>query len=109
MSWDFYNTREISRAAKPHRCDECLKPISVGEPYRAWSGRWDGDFCSGHVHGECQDWAHAVMADEPDGRPFLWDADPEEWLVEWKEPSPELLARLPTRWAKIAQSIGAAA
>lgn len=38
---EFYR-KSVRKARKEHRCDECKKPIRVGESYEHVSGKWDG-------------------------------------------------------------------
>jgi hypothetical protein len=47
---EFYNSGEVKRARKQHRCGECGGPIFVGEPYDWAIGKWDGRV---NTHKEC--------------------------------------------------------
>lgn len=38
---EFYH-KEIRRARKPHKCEECSGTISPGEQYEHARGKWDG-------------------------------------------------------------------
>jgi hypothetical protein len=47
---EFWSERQIKRARKEHRCDECYRTISVGEPYwyafaRHSDGPYSGTTC----------------------------------------------------------------
>lgn len=37
----FYSKSVVKAARKPHRCDECSRPIAAGESYERISGKWD--------------------------------------------------------------------
>jgi hypothetical protein len=103
MSWgSFYSTRDVKSARKSHRCDECMREISVGSPYRKWSCVAEGEFWHGTVHQNCQDWAnHVIALNDDNARPFLCDADPEEDFdgdLKAHPCPPEVWDRLPQTW-----------
>lgn len=47
IDWDeqptFFSV-SARRAKKPHKCSECRRTITKGEPYEYVAGLWDGDF-----------------------------------------------------------------
>src|SRR5688572_1723460 len=52
--------REVRRARKPHRCDECRGTIAARETYVYHSWIWDGTPDSCHLHVECDVWRTAL-------------------------------------------------
>jgi len=42
------------KTRKPHRCIGCWAPIAVGEECHYWSGVFDGELGSNHMHKECE-------------------------------------------------------
>lgn len=42
---EFFTERRVT-ARKPHRCEECRRPIVPGELYVKASGKWDGNLDS---------------------------------------------------------------
>ena len=46
-------TDETRVARKRHRCEWCGESIEVGQRYRYYSGVFDGEFQSTHMHTEC--------------------------------------------------------
>lgn len=41
--------RDVKRARKPHKCDECSAPMPLGSPYEYTSGLWDGMVMDFHI------------------------------------------------------------
>jgi hypothetical protein len=76
--WDFYNKHTV-KAAKEHRCAECLKTISKGERHLYCAGKVEGDFNSYRLCTECDliavEWCQAY--DEGEGWPL---GDLRMWL-----------------------------
>ena len=105
---EFYNVRERKSSRKKRICAECRRVINPGDPYRACSGKTEGEFWTMVVHPECQIWASAVIYDGGDGRGLLadedpaYDWDPEELAERIREnpPSEALRQRLPARWLR---------
>lgn len=69
--------RDIRRARKPHRCEECSGRIAIGETYEHISGKWDGYMDRFKTCSRCVDlrtwvtnnvpcfcWAHSNMLDD---------------------------------------------
>ena len=50
---------EWRKARKPHRCIWCGEPIAIGETYRHWRGKWEGEVMSNDWHKECDDAAES--------------------------------------------------
>lgn len=102
MSWEFFETRDVKASRKARVCDECRHAIGIGEPYRQWSGCFEGEFMNGAVHGDCQDWAAAVLLNDCGDRPLLCDASPEEDLnvdaLDKHPPPPAVRQRLSPAW-----------
>lgn len=48
-------SREMRRAAKVHRCEECRAHILEGDRYEYVSGMWDGYFCRFRTCALCVD------------------------------------------------------
>ena len=101
---EFLTVRHVKHARKQYRCDDCGHPICVGEHYRYWCEKQEGEVMDAHVHEECAAWANAVMNTD-EGRCFLEDADPsDEWEDEFPDavranpPSDIVRSRLPLRW-----------
>ena len=46
---------EWRKARKPHRCIWCGEPIAIGETYRHWRGKFEGEVMSNDWHKECDD------------------------------------------------------
>jgi hypothetical protein len=44
---------EWRKARKPHRCIWCGEAIVIGETYRHWRGKWEGEVMSNDWHKEC--------------------------------------------------------
>lgn len=86
---DFTNFRTV-RAAKQHRCDQCGKPINVGEQYQYTAFVFEGDFGAYREHPDCRNaWAQLNFGlrdiSPPDETFFLIDdeIEPEEktWVL----------------------------
>jgi hypothetical protein len=69
--------REIRKARKPHKCDECSGLIAVGEHYEHVRGKWEGAMDTFNTCERCVDirtwtennvpclcWAHGNMIDD---------------------------------------------
>jgi hypothetical protein len=57
---EWYDTRRIKAARKPHRCDECSAIIAQGQPYERTTGKWEGEFstfCVCELCREFREWA----------------------------------------------------
>jgi len=54
---------EWRKARKPHPCIWCGELIVVGERYRHWRGKWEGEVMSNDWHKECDDAAQATDAE----------------------------------------------
>ncbi len=52
-------TEAKRRARKEHRCDECYRPIAVGDRYQRVSGKWDGTIESFAICIPCQQYRAA--------------------------------------------------
>lgn len=110
MSYGFGCWKTIKRARSTPVCDECGHRIQIGEEYRRFAGKHDGDFYAYAAHGECVDWANAVMHCEPyEGRPPLNDSDPGEYALPEKilanPPSPSMWARLNFSWRELVEGL----
>jgi hypothetical protein len=46
---------EWRKARKPHRCIWCGEAIVIGERYRHWRGKFEGEVMSNDWHKECDD------------------------------------------------------
>jgi hypothetical protein len=64
MSYPFSSDRKINRTRKPHRCIWCSQIIEAGSAAFYYAGVWEGDFCCGHFHPECNKAASAVCEKE---------------------------------------------
>lgn len=56
---------DVRSARKAHRCDECGRPIEVGEPYEYVFGTWDGGTAWYHTCPECRSLQQWVQAHVP--------------------------------------------
>ena len=105
----FYCTREVKASKRRRSCEECGFPILIGEPYRKYAQHFEGEFYSGDVHGDCQDWAGRVMCCD-DGRGLLCDSDPADEFelednVKANPPSCVVFLRLPAQWKAAVRAI----
>ena len=55
---------EWRKARKPHVCIWCGEPIAVGERYRHWRGKWEGDVITNDWHKECDDATDGLNHDD---------------------------------------------
>lgn len=55
---------EWRKARKPHRCIWCGEPIAIGERYRHWRGKFEGEVQTNDWHKECDDAADAEHLSE---------------------------------------------
>ena len=51
-------------ARKPHVCIWCGQTIVIGERYRHWRGKWEGECLTNDWHKECDDAAARADLDE---------------------------------------------
>ena len=52
----------VKKTRKNHCCAWCDRTIKVGESAVKWAGIWEGDFCHGYMHPECD----AAFNNHPD-------------------------------------------
>lgn len=55
---------EWRKARKAHRCIWCGEQIVIGEKYRHWRGKFEGDVMSNDWHKECDDAATSIDLEE---------------------------------------------
>lgn len=55
---------EWRKARKAHLCIWCGQPIAVGETYRHWRGKFEGEVMSNDWHKECDDAADSESVQE---------------------------------------------
>jgi hypothetical protein len=68
---------EWRKARKQHRCIWCGEPIAVGERYRHWRGKFEGDVMSNDWHKECD--AAAESEDLEEGfEPYFYKRGTQE-------------------------------
>jgi hypothetical protein len=59
-----FSSRRTHTARKMHGCDECQRPIDVGQRYVLVAGRWEGDFFLFRAHEACRDLADSLKDDK---------------------------------------------
>lgn len=75
---EFYS--EVNRrAAKPHRCSECLCAIDVGDKYVVCAGKSDGDFFTVKVCEPCMDLIHEFAESNSWTFGDLWPTIESQW------------------------------
>lgn len=68
---------EWRKARKPHVCIWCGEPIVVGESYRHWRGKFEGEVITNDWHKECDD--AASTEDPEDGfEPYFYKRGSQE-------------------------------
>lgn len=71
---EFHSSRIVKAARREHKCEECCKPIKIGERYEYVFGMWDGYLSEFKTCARCLDirqwvknnvpcfcWAHGNM------------------------------------------------
>lgn len=61
----FWNSTKIKATRKPHRCAWCCTRIPQGSRAVSWASHWDGSFCSGWMHPECEAASDEAMKQSP--------------------------------------------
>jgi hypothetical protein len=80
---DFYASA-MRRAAKPHRCTECVRVIAVAEQYENASGKFDGYFFTEKTCAECVEIRKAFCCGQwVFGE--LWESIRDQLFSEWNE------------------------
>ena len=87
MTWTL-SERTEPVARKPHRCDDCGKPIEAGQKYSRLRGKWEGEFTTHLSHMDCRDACyrlcqlHGLWQDEG---VILADVEEDDWPLLLEE------------------------
>jgi hypothetical protein len=63
----FWNTIEIKKTRKPHKCAYCGRIIPYGSSCESNSGTYEGDFCYYHICNRCVKFIYVYNCDLEDG------------------------------------------
>jgi len=55
---DFYSEKQVNRAVRQHKCDECYRVIGIGESYSRLAGKFEGDFFAMKICVDCWSLRH---------------------------------------------------
>lgn len=102
MSYDFFSHKTV-KGRKAHTCEQCRKPIEIGESHTYCAGKFDGYFIAYREHDDCRAaWIalhelRRTQWDEwNDTHPFIADDDEiDAGEIEWfREKFPTVAARI---------------
>lgn len=87
---EFYNSKEIKKTRKEHKCFLCYVKIPINSNCHYESGKFDGDFFSRYSHKECSiEWnrqnREAEYGDEWGWFEDYKDGNPNDWKQKIKE------------------------
>lgn len=99
MSYDFFSHKTV-KGRKAHTCEQCRKPIEIGESHVYCAGKIEGDFNAYREHEDCSEaWTalHELRGTRlDDAHPFIADDDEiDAGEIEWfREKFPSVAARI---------------
>jgi hypothetical protein len=91
----FYSEKIVKSLRRPRHCGACGHAMAIGEFALYCSGKWHGEFWTGHYHEDCRRAEVALNGEYGDGEQWWdlasFDADDLEFI---RETHPVAFARL---------------